>query len=1201
MVRLTSLTLLLFLLASVAFAQVDSRNVVVSPDGLREAEVAGSGNDALKVICVDGTCAGGGGGTQDVNIVEVGGNALTDAVPITYNTRSTTGVVDSNGDTVVLALEGAPGASADFADFNDFDGTVRFEASFDGGVTYRQVQANTRVNWDTSNGAVADVQPSNHTWSFVLVGGETHVRVRVTSYTSGSADVIISATGTQSSPVQASTFSGGGGNRPIGAILVGGRADNGFTSARTPSVRGDDAGADDQGFVVRDMTATRRVGEAVTGAHDFGKVIGGADASNAFQVAEIRDTDPVSNDNGILVRTVGSVIVSPGSASATGTLDAFGEVVWLPLNGAQGASVQFTESSFNGVIAPVYANTTLTTPVVFGFGRLFQVQSGVISDGIGGGLEGIELWQYLLTGGETHVGLYVQSYTSGSMDVEIHANNRPTVFAANTAAPGQSVPLFTGVGGRNPDDGLLRPLTMRDDTPDSVDLGVVTRNIPSGTQTIAATDLDIRDLAFATDKVDVTSSTVTSNQGSPTTAVNRWPVQLTDGTDLAQVTGTSGGSLQVECTAGCGAPAAFADNSAFTFNTTSIANIGAVVDDVSTNTVAENSAGAPRMSGSRYLYTTPALDVAASGSAFTGVQTKGPFTVEQGYSTAAIQVTGTWSGTIVIERSLDGSNFEIVPASTGTDVVTSITTNGIYVFPIAAAQSIQFRSTAWTSGTATWTAAKSLGQQVIRLAGPLPTGTNSIGSVTANAGTNLNTSALLTTAAHDAAFGTAGSADSQVRSVQGVSGMTPVAIDFTPAASVSGTVTPGNAGTSHNVEGKTTAFISVTGTWSAVSGGSAISFEVSADGGTTWGSVPMLYLVQNPSTLELTFPFYTSAWAESNSAGLNGVYVTNVTGASLARVNWHTAGGGTGTFAYAITFGKVPESLVAKPVFIVGDSNDDPINTRIVPGTSSIAIAGALPAGTNNIGDVDIVSLPDEGQQTMANSISVAIASNQSNVPTNVAQIAGTTTATSNGGVSAGTQRVTIANDSTGILASVGSISTSVTPGTGAGNLGKAEDGGHTTADTGVFLLGVRNDGGSTAVTNANADYSQMSVDAYGAAYARVDNPNRIRCQISSTATTSTLVTGCSAPGAGLSIYLTSLQWSSSIISTTTNFMTVQAGTGGTCGTGTTVHYQGYALAFTSVTMVFQTPIKVAANSEVCFIHPGAGTRLVNIQGFIAP
>lgn len=50
------------------------------------------------------------------------------------------------------------------------------------------------------------------------------------------------------------------------------------------------------------------------------------------------------------------------------------------------------------------------------------------------------------------------------------------------------------------------------------------------------------------------------------------------------------------------------------------------------------------------------------------------------------------------------------------------------------------------------------------------------GTVTANAGTNLNTSTLLTTAAHDAAFGTAGSADAQVRSVQGIASMTPLQV-----------------------------------------------------------------------------------------------------------------------------------------------------------------------------------------------------------------------------------------------------------------------------------------------------------------------------------------------------------------------------------------------------------------------------------------
>ena len=57
---------------------------------------------------------------------------------------------------------------------------------------------------------------------------------------------------------------------------------------------------------------------------------------------------------------------------------------------------------------------------------------------------------------------------------------------------------------------------------------------------------------------------------------------------------------------------------------------------------------------------------------------------------------------------------------------------------------------------------------------------------------------------------------------------------------------------------------------------------------------------------------------------------------------------------------------------------------------------------------------------------------------------------------------------------------TSVIPGTGATNLGKAEDAGHTTGDTGVMALGVRNDAAGSLV-GANADYAPLQVDMTGA------------------------------------------------------------------------------------------------------------------------
>jgi hypothetical protein len=57
---------------------------------------------------------------------------------------------------------------------------------------------------------------------------------------------------------------------------------------------------------------------------------------------------------------------------------------------------------------------------------------------------------------------------------------------------------------------------------------------------------------------------------------------------------------------------------------------------------------------------------------------------------------------------------------------------------------------------------------------------------------------------------------------------------------------------------------------------------------------------------------------------------------------------------------------------------------------------------------------------------------------------------------------------------------TSVIPGTGGTNLGKAEDAGHTTGDTGVYVLGVRNDTPNTALTNTDADYASITTDRVG-------------------------------------------------------------------------------------------------------------------------
>lgn len=154
-------------------------------------------------------------------------------------------------------------------------------------------------------------------------------------------------------------------------------------------------------------------------------------------------------------------------------------------------------------------------------------------------------------------------------------------------------------------------------------------------------------------------------------------------------------------------------------------------------------------------------------------------------------------------------------------------------------------------------------------------------------------------------------------------------------------------------------------------------------------------------------------------------------------------------------------------------SVDDGGGTITVDGTVSI---NSIPAGTNNIGDVDVASVPAP-------------------------------LSTTGGGTEAAALRVTIANDSTGVVSiddnggsvtvdgtvsinaipagtnNIGDVDVaSIVPGTGATNLGKAEDAAHATGDVGIMALGVR----AASPTERSAgptdgDYVPMGVNEVGA------------------------------------------------------------------------------------------------------------------------
>lgn len=67
---------------------------------------------------------------------------------------------------------------------------------------------------------------------------------------------------------------------------------------------------------------------------------------------------------------------------------------------------------------------------------------------------------------------------------------------------------------------------------------------------------------------------------------------------------------------------------------------------------------------------------------------------------------------------------------------------------------------------------------------------------------------------------------------------------------------------------------------------------------------------------------------------------------------------------------------------------------------------------------------------------------------------------------------------------------TRVIPGTGATNLGKAEDGLHTTGDVGVMALGVANEAGTALA--ADGDYTPLAVDTKGHVFVRTSDESEM-------------------------------------------------------------------------------------------------------------
>ena len=105
-------------------------------------------------------------------------------------------------------------------------------------------------------------------------------------------------------------------------------------------------------------------------------------------------------------------------------------------------------------------------------------------------------------------------------------------------------------------------------------------------------------------------------------------------------------------------------------------------------------------------------------------------TVPSGGSSCGIQVTGTWTGQLDFQASIDGSTFVSIYATSLISVVNATTANGEFIVPCAGQMKIRVYATSIASGTgAVVTMNASVGSSGGFITGPLPAGTNSLGTV----------------------------------------------------------------------------------------------------------------------------------------------------------------------------------------------------------------------------------------------------------------------------------------------------------------------------------------------------------------------------------------------------------------------------------------------------------------------------------------
>lgn len=313
---------------------------------------------------------------------------------------------------------------------------------------------------------------------------------------------------------------------------------------------------------------------------------------------------------------------------------------------------------------------------------------------------------------------------------------------------------------------------------------------------------------------------------------------------------------------------------------------------------------------------TAVADVTSAGTLAAAAQTV-VLSMAGGMSAAAVQITGTWAGTIQFEGTVDGAVWTPVNGvfAGSSAPGPTITVNGVVRLTPSGLASIRVNATLWTSGTATITMRAGRGTGGVFLNQSLPVGSNVIGKVSIDQATP-GTTNLVQVAGHPTATGAATSALSMPVVIASDQASFPVT-STNAVVSGSGTITtqnlvPAGAATAGSaveitLAGANTLTIQTTGTYTG-----ALSLQVTNDGATwvTMGGVVLLNV-------------NTGGYLATITSALQSLFQADVGGFIKARVTGLSAMTGTAT-----------------------------VTLRGVLNPSMVALDASLPAGANVIGGV---------------------------------------------------------------------------------------------------------------------------------------------------------------------------------------------------------------------------------------------------------